>query len=298
MRRIPNFAAIKAFEAAARLSSFSAAADELHLSPSAVSHQIRNLEGVLAIELFKRSPRSVELTVQGKELIHRLTPALDALEHALSPWLPEAGQSSLAVHCAPSFAAKWLSPRLGLLMAEPNPLIIRLTSSATAPDLMRHDEIDVAITYGSPIERTGVIAEPLGLETIVPMSSPQLFNPACTLDESTLKPHSLIDSQLSPVRWSDWLDYEGIAHHRAFTGLSFDRAALALSAAADGLGIALESTRLAETELKSGAVVVLHGHRPALLREMHFLCYRSTLAGSTRIERFKEWIMQQISLSS
>lgn len=294
MRKIPNFAAIKAFEAAARLESFVAAADELHLSASAVSHQVRKLEATLGMELFKRQPRSVELTIQGRALAQRLTVALDGLESALSMWMPSAEQLHLAVHCSPSFASKWLSPRLARLVSEPNPLHIRLTSSATPPELTRHEEIDIAITYGAPIQRVGVIAEPLGLETIAPMSSKQIFDASQALEPHLLKPGSLIDSQLSPVRWSDWFRHEGVAERADLGGLSFDRAALVLSAAADGLGIALESTRLAETELRQGSLVVLNGHQPPLQREMHFLCYRGSMKGSRKIERFKEWIMNQI----
>lgn len=295
MRKIPNFAAIRAFEAASRLQNFAAAADELHLTPSAVSHQVRKLEATLGVELFIRHARSVELTVEGQRLAGRLTPVFDAMEHAIAPWIPDTQQLSLAVHCAPSFASKWLSPRLARLLSEPDPMHIRLTSSATPPELTRHEEIDVAITYGAPINKTGVIAESLGMETLAPMSSPRFFDPAVTLNEQTIPAHSLIDSQLCPVRWGDWLGYEGIAELRQFKGLSFDRAALALSAAADGLGIALESTRLAESELKDASLVILQGNRPHLRREIHFLCYRSAAKGSRNIERFKKWLMDQVN---
>ena len=98
------------------------------------------------MELFKRQPRSVKLTIQGRALAQRLTTALDGLESTLSMWMPNAQQLQLAVHCAPSFASKWLSPRLARLVSEPNLLHIRLTSSATPPELTRHEEIDIAIT--------------------------------------------------------------------------------------------------------------------------------------------------------
>lgn len=295
MRRIPNFASVRAFEAAARLESFAAAAGELHLSSSAVSHQIRNLETTLGISLFERQARSVALTAQGAVLAQRLTLALDSLESTFSPWMPAAEQLNLAVHCAPSFAAKWLSPRLGTLVSEPNPLHIRLTSSATPPELTRHEEIDVAITYGAPLDRVGVTAEALGLETLAPMASPHAFAAHQMQAVDTLAPGSLIDSQLSPVGWGAWFAHEGLDERAGLRGLSFDRAALVLSAAADGLGIALESTRLAQTELNNGSLVILEGHKAPLRREMHFLCYRSALKGSRRIERFKEWIMKQIA---
>jgi len=296
MRRIPNFAAIKAFEAAARLGSFSAAADELHLSVSAISHQIRNLEATLGVELFKRNPRSVELSIQGRALGGKLTQALDGLESALSLWMPLPGQSSLAVHCSPSFASNWLSPRLPQLMSEPNPLNIRLTSSAVPPELTRHEEIDVAITYGAPVNCLGVISEALGIETIAPMSAPSYLGVTRYLEYETIKPGSLIHSQLSPVTWSDWLVHENIKEVSGMHGLSFDRAALGLLAAADGLGIVLESTRLAENELKKGNLVILNGHKPPLQQEMHFFCYRESMKGSRKIERFRAWLMKQIDL--
>lgn len=295
MRKLPNFASVKAFEAAARLESFASAADELHLSASAISHQIRNLEMALGVELFIRHPRSVELTAQGRMLAPALSAALDGLEAAFSPWMPSAEQLTLAVHCAPSFAAKWLSPRLARLISEPNPLHIRLTSSAQPPELTRHEEIDVAITYGAPIDRVGVSVDALGLETIAPMASPHAFDEGQMQAVETLKAGALIDSQLSPAGWQAWFQHEGLVEAPGLHGLSFDRAALVLSAAADGLGIALESTRLAETELRNGSLIVLPGHKPPLRREMHFLCYRTAMKGSRRIERFREWIMKQIA---
>ncbi|MBD1554127.1 LysR substrate-binding domain-containing protein [Pseudomonas typographi] len=297
MRRIPNYASIRAFEAAARLENFAAAADELHLSSSAISHQIRNLETTLGVELFKRHARSVELSAQGRALAQRLIAALDGLESAFTPWMPNAELLTLSVHCAPSFAAKWLSPRLARLVSEPNPLHIRLTSSATPPELTRHEEIDVAITYGRPIERMGVTAEPLGLETIAPLASPHCYDASRMLHTQTLKPRCLIDSQLSPVGWNDWFQHEGLQEPANLRGLSFDRAALVLSAAADGLGIALESVRLAEVELKNGSLIALSGQQPPLQRQMHFLCYRAAMKGSRKIERFKAWLMKQIATS-
>ncbi|MDB6050024.1 MAG: hypothetical protein JWR17_2770 [Pseudomonas sp.] len=294
MRNLPNFASLRAFESAARLESFAAAADELHLTPSAISHQIRNLETSLGVTLFVRHTRRVELTTNGQQLAGKLSTALDALEDACSEWMHVPETMSLSVHCAPSFASKWLAPRLSLFMNLPNPINIRLTSSATPPDLIRHEEVDVAVTYGAPIERVGIVYEALGKEMIAPMASLSLIGHAMPRTEKELAQFPLIDSQLSPVTWGDWFVHRGVQRELQYSGPSFDRAAMALGAAADGLGIALESTRLAEDELKSGKLVVVEGFEPCLRREMHFLCYRAGNKKSRKVERFKDWLMGQL----
>ncbi|KAA0980416.1 LysR substrate-binding domain-containing protein [Pseudomonas sp. ANT_H12B] len=295
MRNLPNFASLRAFESAARLESFAAAADELHLTPSAISHQIRNLETGLGVTLFVRHTRRVELTANGQQLARKLSVALDALEEACSEWMHVPETMNLSVHCSPSFASKWLAPRLSLFMSLPNPINIRLTSSATPPDLIRHEEVDVALTYGAPIERPGILYEALGQEIIAPLASPSLIASNVPHTEKEIARYPLIDSQLSPVSWGDWFTHRGIQRELQYSGPSFDRAAMALGAAADGLGIALESTRLAQEELNSGKLFVIEGFEPYLRREMHFLCYRAAQKRSQKVERFKAWLISQLA---
>src|SRR5262245_57158106 len=130
MRKIPNFVLLRAFEAAARLQSFSLAAHELHLTPSAISHQVRELEECFGRALFLRSHRRVDLTPEGRRLFESLTRVLDALEACCAEVnLAPSGQV-LSVYCAPSFAVKWLGPRLPAFTKDHPGITIRLSSGA------------------------------------------------------------------------------------------------------------------------------------------------------------------------
>ncbi|MGH1571275.1 LysR family transcriptional regulator [Methylobacterium sp. P31] len=149
MRRIPSFPALRAFEAAARLGSFARASAELHLTPSAVSHQIRALERWFGQPLFRRANRQATLTADGQRLLSGLTDAFDAIE-AVCAELSPPPPSSLAVHCTPSFAAKWLGPRLPAFLETHPGIAIRLSTSADPVDLGRREEIDMLIAYGRP----------------------------------------------------------------------------------------------------------------------------------------------------
>src|SRR6516225_7105807 len=112
MRKIPNFVLLRAFEAAGRLESFTLAAHELHLTPSTISHQVRELEEVFGRALFLRAHRRVELTAQGRRLLEGLTRVLDAMEACCAEVNLAASGQVLSVYCAPSLAVKWLGPRL------------------------------------------------------------------------------------------------------------------------------------------------------------------------------------------
>ena len=174
MRRIPPFVLLRAFEAAARLESFTLAAGELHLTQSAISHQVRELEDYLARPLFIRRNRRVELTSEGRRLLESLSRVFDVIEAACNEVALAPQAEVLAVHCAPSFAAKWLGPRLREFLHSHPDITIRLTSGAEPIDLTRVRDVDVAISYGSVPERAGILSVALGAERIVPLCSPEL----------------------------------------------------------------------------------------------------------------------------
>lgn len=290
MRRLPSFFSLRAFEAAARLGSFRGAGEELHLTPSAISHQVRALEAWFGRPLFTRQTRRVTLTADGRRLIERLSPAFDDIEAACAELRPPEQTLELAVHCAPSFAAKWLSPRLAHFMQAHPAITIRLSSTAEPANLLRDEAIDVDIAYGAPPARPGVAVEPLGREATVPMCSPRLLHGHRPTKPADLAPFTLIESKLNPVQWPDWFTLNGLKlPDRARP--SFDRGSLAVAAAADGLGIVLETTRFAQGELARGELVVLDG--PAfrrIERETHFLCYRQAERDSRRVAAFREWL--------
>lgn len=295
MRRVPNFVLLRAFEAAARLESFTLAGKELHLTQSAISHQVRELEDYFGRKLFDRRTRRVELTPEGKRLQESLSRVFDVIEAACNEVALAPQSQVLAVYCAPSFAVKWLGPRLPQFMQTHGDITIRLSSGAEAIDLTQAREVDVAITYGSAHTRAGLIVRALGTERIVPLGAPSLLRADEPL-RGQLERLPLIDSQLSRVSWPDWFGANGMTcptRPRA----SFDRAALAISAAVDGMGIALESTRLAERELARGDLVAVGDDEFVhLARETHFLSYRQNEAHLPKVNTFVSWLLAQLRL--
>lgn len=292
MRKIPNFVLLRAFEAAARLQSFSLAAHELHLTPSAISHQVRELEAFFGRALFVRSHRRVDLTPEGRRLAESLGRVLDALESACGEVRLAPSGQVLAVYCAPSFAVKWLGPRLPGFMAAHPGITIRMSSGAEPMDLTIAREVDVAISYGRAVQRPGLEVVSLGQEDIVPLCAPRL-KPRGGSWKALMASATLIDSQLSDITWRDWFALNGLAMP-ANPHQSFDRGALSISAAVDGMGIALETTRFAERELARGDLVeVGRSVFQRIRREVHFLSVRSNERNVEKISRFRQWLLGQ-----
>ncbi|MEM5310447.1 LysR substrate-binding domain-containing protein [Paraburkholderia sp. JHI869] len=173
-------------------------------------------------------------------------------------------------------------------------ITLRLSTGPDPVDLTRAQEIDVAISYGGALERPGVETVALGVEPLVPMCSPKLLASAGSTD-ALMREATLIDSPLSRVTWRDWFAANGLPMPDR-PRPSFDRAALAISAAADGMGIVLESTRLAERELARGNLVeVGAGRFTRFLRETHFVSCRTTDIKQSRLAAFQQWLLEQAS---
>lgn len=286
MRRIPSFPALRAFEAAARLGSFARASEELHLTPSAVSHQIRALERWFGRALFRRANRQATLTADGQRLLAGLSSAFDAIE-AVCAELSPPPPSSLAVHCTPSFAAKWLGPRLPAFVETHPGIAIRLSTSADPVDLARHEEIDILIAYGRPPRGPGLTVESLGPEEIAALCTPEVARAAGWAGAFTR-----LDSSFSPIRWPDWFAHNGLPIPTGASGAAFDRGSLVISAAVQGLGVALETLRFARDELAAGQLVRLGGGRfESLSRDLHFICYRERDGALEKIRAFRRWLL-------
>ncbi|MGX9526687.1 LysR substrate-binding domain-containing protein [Alcaligenes nematophilus] len=298
MRAIPNFAWLRAFESAARLENFSLAADELHLTPSAISHQVKSLETHLGRSLFVRHNRRVSLNSQGQEFYRELTPLLDKLARLCEDTQGESGGThALTVHCAPSLAVKWLGPRLHAFMRDHPGLAIHLRTDATPPDLHQSTDIDCVISYGhAPSHDPRLVVESLHPEPLLPLCSPKLYA-SLALHQPWYLHLPLIDSTISPVSWADWFGSNGMA---ASPGprLSFDRGAMAVAAAVDQLGVCLETQRFAERELDNRELIVLPApNGRSLQREMHFLYYRNHRDTLKRVEHLREWLLLEASLT-
>lgn len=286
-----NLSLLKAFEAAARSGSFNEAAMELHLSASAVSHAIRKLENLLGASLFEREGRRVKLSVDGIALMRHVGPAFDDLRRGLEA-VSLRGPKVLRVHAAPSFAAQWLTPRLPRFLASHADIEIRLSAGV---DYTRfaNDEFDVDIVYGRPTQE-GVIVLPLGEETVTPLCAPK-FASLVRRPEDLLH-HALIDSDNKKVRWPDWFAANGLTAPPPH-GMRFDRSFLAISAAVNGLGIALESTRLAEKEIANGSLVpILAGQARDIRYVGHFLVFPRVALRRQPLQLFRDWISAELQL--
>jgi LysR family transcriptional regulator, glycine cleavage system transcriptional activator len=292
MRNLPPLARLRTFEAAARLQSFALAAQELHLTASAISHQIRDLEKYFGRALFERSHRQVQTTREGQRLFESLDRLFGALEASCAEVQLPTQDQVLAVHCAPSLALKWLGPRLPGFMALHPTVNIRLTTGAEPLDLGAQREIDVSIAYGPPRYTAGLDVCALGDEHIAPLVAARLLQRE-EPPEQLLARWPLIDSQLSPVVWPQWFAFHELAMPMG-PRPSFDRAAMAIAAAVDGMGVALESTRLAAREIERGDLVVLGADCwPALVRPVHFMSVRHTDRARVATAAFVQWVKAQ-----
>jgi LysR family transcriptional regulator, glycine cleavage system transcriptional activator len=290
VRKLPNFVLLRAFEAAARLQSFALAARELCLTPSAISHQVKELEEYFGRPLFIRRNRRIEPTPEALRLLDSLSRVFDVIESACAEVSLAPRAQVLAVYCPPSFAVKWLAPRLPDFARHYPDITLRLSTGPEAVDLNRAQEIDVAISYGSALERPGIVTEALGREPLVPMCAPALLEHAPTV-EQLLQQATLIESALSRVTWRDWFDANGLPMPDR-PRPSFDRAALAISAAVDSMGLVLESVRLAERELARGELVEIGRDRFVRFeRETHFLSCRTTQINQPRLAAFRQWLL-------
>lgn len=299
MRGLPSFHALRAFEAAARLGSFVRASQELHLTASAISHQVRALEEHFGRRLFEAGSRARVLTDDGARLSAGLVHAFDAMEAACAEVVPRASASTLTVRCAPSFAAKWLGPRLPGFMQRHPSIPIRMSTGAGSYDLIKDEATDVAIVYGDAPAGAGVSADPLGEESVIALCSPSLAAGLAGYSRRAMLALPLIESSVSPIRWSDWFAANGLGRHPQAPTTGFDRGALVVSAAVQGMGVALETERFVEAELASGQLAVLGGGQfRAMRRVLHHLLSRTGPHVPHRVRVFRSWLLEEAGVPS
>lgn len=253
--RLPPLKAIHYFAVAARHLSFSKAADELHVTHSAISHQIKLLEEFLGIALFRRANRQVMLTDSGQAYLKPVKEAFDKLADASRQLARRETSGPLTVSTLPSFAAKWLVPRLRNFQRDHPDIDVRVQANNRLTDFAR-EEIDLALRYGrgnwSELEIV-----PLMREDLFPVCSPEMIKgpralkrPA-DLAEATL----LMDYDWATDFWPLWLNRAGVAHIKPNHHLSFNYSNLMIQAAIDGLGVALTPGVLVEDDLAAGRLV-------------------------------------------
>jgi LysR family glycine cleavage system transcriptional activator len=286
--------AIQAFEAAARLGSFALAADELAVTPSAISHQVRLLEEQLGILLFHRVHRSVILTDIGRDYAAEVIAAFARIDAATKHAATSGGTTALTIHSTPSIATQWLMRRLPAY-GELHPEIdLRLQSSVNRIDLGQ-GIVDIDIRYNPGPPPAGSILVPFPDDVIVPMCSPKLANGVKPIRRpEDLAGHTLIHGEITILGWRDWSRRNRKARLELDRGPRFDRSFMAIRAAVDGLGICLDSMLLAEQEFRSGSLIVLFPETVMTVRGHGFVTLRSK-ADTPKVMGFRTWLFAELA---
>lgn len=287
---VPPMPNLRAFEAVARRRSFALAAAELHLTASAISHQVARLEADLGIRLFERSAHGVRLSPSGAQYLSRVAGALSAIAAATED-LRQGVSNSLYVHCSPSLATQWLMPRLHLF-AETHPDISLNLSAAHTHSDFALGQVDLDIRYGVA-QWPELVVEPLFEELITPLASAAFIRKHRLKRPEDLLRVPLIQSNVSVVQWSDWFATFTAQRAPDRFSLRFDRAHMSLDAAAQGLGVALESTTTGGKHLAEGRLRPVLESEKSIRVEAHFAVYPMRHGKRPPVAAFLSWLREQ-----
>ena len=289
--RLPPLNAVRYFEAAARHLSFTKAADELNVTHGAISHQVKALEEWLGVPLFRRLNRALALTEAGQAYRVPVREALERLADGTRAVRARSGSGALTVSTLPSFAAKWLVPRLGGFRAAWPDIDVRISASEKLVDFTR-DDVDCAIRHGRGPTWPGCESDLLIAEDFGPVCSPKLLAGPIPLNEpADLAQHTLLqDYDWRVDLWERWLDLAGVAGLVGRRALSFNSSNLMIQAAIDGLGVALSQSVLCGDDLAAGRLV-----RPFRLSVASDAGYHivvpKTAAALPKVVAFRSWLI-------
>jgi LysR family glycine cleavage system transcriptional activator len=271
--RLPPFASLRAFESAARLLSFRKAAEELHVTPSAISQQVRGLEEWLGVPLFVRGRRGLELTLEGELMLPGIREGFATFAAALGSVMLSNEAGSLAVSAPPTFASRWLVPRLQRFKAAHPEIELRLTSTmamidgrefdpaSLPPRVDPREDVVASIRYGEG-HYAGARVDRIFHASYVPICSPRLLAGKNALRAlSDLRHHTLIHDDTIPderarPNWEQLLRSKGLADVDARRGPRFSDGSLAIDAAVDGQGVALALRPMVEAEIQAGRLAI------------------------------------------
>lgn len=310
--RLPPLNSLRAFEAAARHLSFKNAAAELSVTPTAISHQIKLLEDFLGLPLFRRLTRALELTPQGEAMLPKLREGLASLAAAVEHTQQRDSEGKLFVVSPPSFASRWLVPRLqGFTMAAPKVSLHLLSSVETIDDDkstgawgfdnidLREDDSQVVIRFGTGTYPGCRVDHIFGPDYIA-VCSPKLLSAKLPLRKpADVRFHVLIhDDTIANERarpnWAEWLRQAGVANVDSSVGPHFSDSGLALVAAVDGLGIALASKPLVAAEIAEGRLVapfdIEVGQQYA-----YYLVSPEAISDRPIVQAFRHWLLEEAS---
>lgn len=290
-RKLPNLAALRAYESAARHESFSRAAAEIHVTPGAISHQIRALEQELGVQLFVRNGKRIAITEAGRRFAEVIRTALTEVADAATALQARHRQPRLVISAPPSFASRWLAPRLWKFIDQHPGIEVILQSSTHLNDLTR-DGIDVSLRFGMGIYQ-GLRVEKLLEDFYYPVASPTYRQGRLPSTPQQLRECALLRMDGLEESWQPWFALAGLDLPDPAGGLVTEDSSLTLRAAADGAGIALTHHAIASQEIAAGELVRLFDI--AWKAEYaYYFCYAPATAGKPEMQVFRDWIQEEV----
>lgn len=306
--RLPPLTALRAFEAVGRHLSFRKAAEELFVTPAAVTHQIKALETQLGVELFRRFNRRIELTERAREVLPTLQQAFDLLSQSVDELRNSGGaRPRLTVGASPTFVSRWLMPRLQGFLAQHRDIDVSFVASGQqggsnneqparhALDASEAIDLEIRLCHQPPEGNTAVL---LFAVEVVPMCSLDLVNGSPPLkNPEDLRFHTLLHGDgrrpdRSQSTWANWLRHAGIKNVDPRRGLHLEHSTLALEAATDGLGVTLAMPLLARAELDAGSVVVAFDI-PLPLNSAYYAIFNTGALKRPEVEAFRAWLIAE-----
>jgi LysR family glycine cleavage system transcriptional activator len=294
---MPPLKALSAFEAASRHGSFSRAAEELGVTPSAISHHIQKLEDFLGVHVFSRHAGRAVLTNAGRIYASEIEGAFGTIMGATRLVAPQSQRDHLSIASGPSFAAKWLQPRIGNFISQHPEIGIRLSTISDLHDL-ETNRFDLAIAYGCPPVGNGRQVEPLLSERLRPLCSPGLIEQLGLREPCDLGRATLIHSS-NALTWTDYLRTMVGSSIKVRHELWFDRSTMAIDAAVEGLGVVLESEILAADELEKGTLVAPFRDTGFEVETVSYYLVRSAgTRGRGHVSAFETWLRTKIAAAN
>jgi LysR family glycine cleavage system transcriptional activator len=290
--RLPPLNALRAFEAAGRHGSFTLAAEELHVTPGAISRQIALLEGILGVQLFTRGHREVRLTPDSLHYLAALTDAMRRMDAATTRLQAAREARPLRIMCSANLATRWLFPRLRDFHAQfPGRHVLLVTSLTAASTAFDSDSTDILIRAGSGDWPATLVAHRLFGSELTPVCAPSLLRQGRGLREpADLRRQTLLVSEIRPEGWGRWLAMVGLPPLEEFTVQRFESSALAYEAAAEGLGVAMGERQLVEDDLRKGRLVApwpVSQPQP----ESFYLIHQRRGESLPQLREFRDWIL-------
>jgi LysR family transcriptional regulator, glycine cleavage system transcriptional activator len=288
---LPPLNPLHVFEVAARLQSFTRAAEDLRVTQPAVSRQIRTLENFLGVRLFERDKQGIRLTSAGEELQREIAPAFRTLEAATSRLAASGSDEPLKLRVYTTFAAKWLIERLPSFYAAYPAIRLRI-SNAVAPVDFEHDQVDLAIQFGDG-RWPGVDSELLFSDLLQPVCTPALRRKAHLDSLDDLNKVQLLHSHYRRTDWADWLANADRRDLLNASGMTFPSSILTYQAATEGVGVAIGQLHLLRNELREGTLVALFD-KPFERQLAHYVVWPKHRPLHRKPLSFLTWLRRQI----